>query len=52
MSMYPKHLAVWIVLDSLLLMGVTSVVEAGEPLEKVRSREPVAPASIWSGTRS
>lgn len=36
MSMCPKHLAVWTVLGSLLLMGVTSVVEAGEPLEKVR----------------
>jgi phospholipid transport system substrate-binding protein len=36
MSMYTKHLAVWTVLGSLLLMGVTSVVEAGEPLEKVR----------------
>jgi phospholipid transport system substrate-binding protein len=31
-----KHLAVWTVLASLLLIGVTSVVEAGEPLEKVR----------------
>jgi phospholipid transport system substrate-binding protein len=36
MSMCLKHLAVWTVLSSLLLMGVTSVVEAGEPLEKVR----------------
>jgi len=36
MSMYPKHLTVWTILASLLLMGVTSVGEAGEPLEKVR----------------
>jgi phospholipid transport system substrate-binding protein len=36
MSMCLKHLAVWTVLASLLLIGVTSVVEAGEPLEKVR----------------
>jgi phospholipid transport system substrate-binding protein len=36
MRLYSKHLAVWTVLGSLLLMGVTSVVEAGEPLEKVR----------------
>lgn len=31
-----KRLAVWTVVGSLLLMGVTSIVEAGEPLEKVR----------------
>jgi phospholipid transport system substrate-binding protein len=31
-----KHLAVWTVLSSLLLMGVTSIVEADAPLEKVR----------------
>lgn len=36
MRMCHKHLAVWTVVGSLLLMGVTSVVEAGEPLEKVR----------------
>ena len=36
MSMCLKHLAVWTVLSSLLLMGVTSVVEADAPLEKVR----------------
>jgi phospholipid transport system substrate-binding protein len=31
-----KHLAVWTVLGSLLLISVTSVVEAGEPQEKIR----------------
>ena len=36
MKMCRKHLAVWTVLGSLLLMGVTSVVEAGEPLDQVR----------------
>lgn len=36
MRMCHKHLIVWTVLGSLLLMGVTSIAEAGEPLEKVR----------------
>ena len=36
MQMGHKRLAVWTVVGSLLLMGVTSIVEAGEPLEKVR----------------
>ena len=36
MRMGHKRLAVWTVVGSLLLMGVTSIVEAGEPLEKVR----------------
>ena len=36
MNLYSKHLAIWTVLGSLLLMGVTSVVDAGEPQAKVR----------------